>query len=296
MIRLVHLSDVHLGPLPSFRAGELMNKRLTGWLNWQLARARHLRQDILTGLVAHMASMSPHLIAVSGDLVNLALPAEFEQTARWLETLGPASRVAVIPGNHDVYVAGALEKAESAWGNYMRGETLDAAPFPFVRRIGEVALVGCNSAVPRPPFVASGQFTPDQALRLETWLRRLGEMGFFRVVMIHHPVTGNDAADWRRGLAGADLFRKAIAAAGAELVLHGHLHRSTDASLAGPKGEIPVLGIASASGDPASGEKPARYNLFEIERAGAGFSCILTEYGYQRIGDDIVQRLKVRLS
>ena len=99
----------------------------------------------------------------------------------------------------------------------------------------------------------------------------------------------------RIGLGGADLFRHAIADAGAELVLHGHLHRTEIGALPGPKGDVPLLGIAAASADVACGEEPARYNLFEIERAGAGHICTLTEYGYQRVGDGIVKRLRMRL-
>jgi 3',5'-cyclic AMP phosphodiesterase CpdA len=296
MIRLAYLSDVHLGPLPAVGFGELMSKRITGYVNWRLGRARSHKPDTLAGLVRHIAAQAPDLIAVGGDLVNLGTRSEFDMTARWLATLGSAARVAVIPGNHDAYVHGALDMATSAWGDYMRGETLDAAPFPFVRRLGELALVGCSSAVPRPPLVASGRFDIDQAKRLTNWLKRLGEMGYFRAVMIHHPPVGEDARHPRRGLSGAELFRHAIEEAGAELVLHGHLHRTTIASLPGPTGEVPVLGIASASADATHGEEPARYNLFEIERAGTGYSCVMSEFGYQRLGEGVVQRLRMRLS
>ncbi len=296
MIRLAHLSDIHLGPLPPVRAGELMSKRITGYLNWQLRRMRSLNADTLAGLVEHLQAMRPDLIAVSGDLVNLATGREFRTTARWLQALGPSERVAVVPGNHDAYVRGGLGMAAAEWGDYMRGETLDASPFPFVRRMGEIALVGCNSAVPTLPFIASGEFDIDQAKRLTVWLKRLGEMGYFRAVMIHHPPAGEEARDARRGLANAELFRHAIAEAGAELVLHGHLHKTVIVTLPGPSGDVPVLGVASASSGAAHGEEPARYNLFEIERAGSGFSCVLNEYGYQRLGDGIVLRLRMRLS
>ncbi|MBU1175029.1 MAG: metallophosphoesterase [Alphaproteobacteria bacterium] len=296
MIRLAHLSDIHLGPLPPVRPGEMMNKRVTGFLNWQLSRRRSLRRDTLGGLVAHLKSMNPSLIAVSGDLVNLGVRAEFDMTAAWLATLGPPAQVAVIPGNHDAYVRGALDMATRAWGDYMRGQAIGSGPFPYFRRFGDLALVGCNSAVPRPFFVASGRFDIEQAKQLTSLLKILGERGLFRAVMIHHPPEQAHARDPRRGLSGAELFRHAIAEAGAELVLHGHLHKSTIGTLTGPKGDVPVLGVASASAEATRGEEPARYNLIEIERAGAGFSCSLTEYGYQRVGDGIVKRLHMRLS
>ncbi len=296
MIRLAHLSDIHLGPLPSISIGELMSKRITGYLNWQLKRARHLKPDTLAGLVAHLGEMSPDLIAISGDLVNLGTRSEFDMSASWLKALGPPEQIAVIPGNHDAYVNGALKMAHEAWGKYMQGETLDAAPFPYVRRIGDLALVGCSSAVPTMPFVAAGDISIGQAKRLTEMLRTLGEMDLFRAVMIHHPPTADFARDARRGMLHAELFRHAIADAGAELVLHGHLHKTISTTLPGPTGDVPVLGVASASADASRGEEPARYNLIEIERAGSGFSSVLSEYGYQRVGEGVVLRLRVRLS
>lgn len=296
MIRLAHFSDVHLGPLPPVRLAELMGKRLTGYLNWRFARAHSLRRETVAGLVEHMHTLTPNLIAVSGDLVNIATKSEFEMTANWLKELGVPQRVAVIPGNHEAYVPGALEMAGTAWGEYMRGQTLDAAPFPFVRQKGDVALVSCNSALPRPPFIASGRFDIEQAKRLTVWLKKLGQMRLFRAVMIHHPPTEEHAHEPWRGLSGADLFRHAIEEAGAELILHGHLHKTTIEALPGPRGDVPVLGVASAAANAMRGEEPARYNLFEIERAGSGFSCVLTEYGYQRVGDGVVRRLRMRLS
>ena len=243
-----------------------------------------------------MRETAPDLIAVTGDLVNIAAKAEFEMAAHWLKSLGPPQKVAVVPGNHDAYVPGALAMAEAQWGSYMRGATLDdATGFPFVRLAGEVALIACNSAVPRPLFFASGRFEAEQGRRLAEWLRKLGERRLFRAVLIHHPPVGREAGNPWRGLAGARHFREAIAEAGAELVLHGHMHRTHVETLPGPGRDVPVLGVASASSDWASGGEPARYNLFEIERLGAGFACTFSEYGYQRIGEGVACRLRMRL-
>ena len=60
---------------------------------------------------------------------------------------------------------------------------------------------------------------------------------------------------------------------------------------------MPVVGVAAASA--AQGGKlddPARYNLFRIERTGDGnWSCTMREYGFQRLGSDIVMRLQMRI-
>ncbi len=294
MIELAHISDVHLAPLPRFSPLALFSKRITGYLHWRLARKDALRRDTVIELVRHMQRANPDLIAVTGDLVNLGLPAEIDRAAGWLASLGPPGRVAVIPGNHDAYVPGALDRCIKAWGDYMKGQRLGEAPFPFVRRKREVALVGCSSAVSTAPFMAFGVFDEGQGFRLEQALRRLGEEGVFRVVLIHHPPQPEEAS-FRLGLRGAEHFRLAIERAGAELILHGHCHESRVSAVSGPHGDVPVIGVAAAAAAPDSGQAPGRYNLFSIEKLANGYSCVMREYGYQRIGEAIVERLKMRL-
>ena len=102
--RLAHLSDLHLGPMPRVRARSLMNQRVLGYLSWQKSRYRVHRRDVLDALVADLREQAPDHVALTGDLVNISLPAEFVQAAAWLRELGDAAWVTVIPGNHDAYV------------------------------------------------------------------------------------------------------------------------------------------------------------------------------------------------
>lgn len=295
MITLAHLSDIHLAPLPAAKPWELLNKRITGYLNWKLHRQQTLNGEGLVGLVAHLREQHPDFTAVTGDLVNVALDAEITRALGWLRSLGPEDKVCVSPGNHDAYIPGALERARTVWGDYLVGERIDEAPFPFVRRVGELAVIACSSAIATPPWMASGKFGEDQAERLARCLKLLGEAGYFRVVLIHHP-PNIEARHPRYGLYGARRFRAVIEQAGAELILHGHTHRSSMHSIHGPEGEVPVIGVAAAGAAlGGGGHDPARYNLFRIERTGSSWSCTLREFGFQRLGSEIVMRLQMRI-
>lgn len=296
MITLAHMSDVHLAPLPPVRWPDLLNKRITGYLNWRLRRRNSLSGEGLTKLVRHMREQNPDFTAVTGDLVNLGLEAEANTAWNWLQTVGPPEKVCVSPGNHDAYLPRSFGYNAARWGDYMRGETLDGASFPFVRRLGDVAIVACSSAVPSAPTLALGRFDEDQAARLSRILRLLGEGGYFRVVLIHHP-PNLEARHPRLGLYGAKRFRTAVATHGAELVLHGHTHKSTIYAIPGRDGDVPVIGVAAAGAAQAEdgGEDPARYNLFRIERLGTAWSCTMREFGFQRLSPDIVLRLSLRI-
>ncbi len=295
MTIIAHISDIHLAPLPPIRARELLNKRITGYLNWKHKRKDQMSAGSLNNLVNHLLYQRQDMTIVTGDLVNLALEEEVEAAARWLKRLGPPERVCMVPGNHDAYVRGALRQARDIYGPYASGETLDANPYPFVRRAGDAAIVGCSSAIATPPFIAAGLFDQQQADRLGKCLQILGEAGYFRIVAIHHSPAKEDTRPWRKTLIGAKRFRQTIATYGAEMVLHGHTHISSVHTIAGPEGRVPVIGVAAASNLPGSPAAPARYNLFQIDRLSHGWSCTMREFGYQRIGEDIVQRLQLRV-
>ena len=190
---LAHLSDPHLGPMPRPRLRELAGKRAIGYLNWQ--RKRHMihRRDVLSEIVADMHAQEPDHIAVTGDLVNIALPLEFSEARTWLESVGAPQYVSLVPGNHDAYVRGLHEHFPHVWADYLRGDGAASnsdAVFPYLRRRGPLALIGVSTAVPTAPFMATGRLGRAQRDKLDVLLPQLAEERLFRVLLIHHtPVT-----------------------------------------------------------------------------------------------------------
>src|ERR1700756_2284507 len=178
MFTLAHLSDPHLGPIPTPRALELANKRGLGFINWYRGRHAVHRPEVLALVERDLAPPPVAPAAVTGDLVNLALTAEFAAAHQWLARLGPPERVTVVPGNHDAYVRAAAAHPLRYWGDYMRGDhdgplTAPGAAthFPFVRRRGPAALIGLSTAVPTGPLMATGRLGADQLMRLSDVVR-----------------------------------------------------------------------------------------------------------------------------
>jgi len=297
MFVLAHLSDPHLGPIPTPRARELANKRGLGFINWYRGRHAIHRPEVLALLERDIAERNADHIAVTGDLVNLALTAEFAAAHQWLARLGPPERVTVVPGNHDAYVRAAAAHPLRYWGDYMRGDadgpltTPGAAThFPFVRRRGPLALVGLSTAVPTGPLMATGRLGADQLMRLADTLEALGREGVFRVVLIHHPPLSRPSQHLKR-LIDAGALRRIIAQHGAELVLHGHAHLHLLAWLDGPNGRVPAVGVPSASAAEDRHGHPAAYNLYTIERAGNGWRCEAVTRG---VANGVVSEMEQR--
>ncbi|MPZ09804.1 MAG: metallophosphoesterase [Kiloniellaceae bacterium] len=286
MFKLAHISDPHLGPLPPFRVAELMNKRFFGYLSWVRRRRALHRPEVLTALAEDMADLAPDHLVVTGDLTNIALPEEFTQVGRWLQGLGAPEAVTVIPGNHDAYVAVPWEASLGKWQAFMSGEgdAVATGPesFPFVRYRAPIAIIGLSSAQPTPLFCAHGTLGEIQLQRLGPLLRRLGEEGWFRVVLLHHPPSLGKIV-WRKRLVDAVPFRRVIEAAGAEMILHGHDHTFGIEQIDTAGGPVPVIGVPSASAG-HDGRKPlAHYQLYDIEKAGNGWRIEVNARGFDPV-------------
>jgi 3',5'-cyclic AMP phosphodiesterase CpdA len=274
---LAHLSDPHLPPLPEPRLADLAGKRALGYLNWTRNRHKFHRRDVLDALVSDLHTQGPDHIAVTGDLVNLALEAEFPSARTWLESVGPPDRVTVIPGNHDAYVRATRHRFTETFGDYLRG---DDAPqgdaFPFLRRRGPLALIGVSSSVPTPPGMATGWLGRSQLEALDRLLAQLSAEQAFRVLLIHHPLRSGSRA---KRLTDSPQLRALLKQHGVELILHGHDHIHSTMWFDGPNGTIPAIGVPSASSIAHRHYPAAAYNLFAIERDGEAWRCEQTVRG-----------------
>jgi 3',5'-cyclic AMP phosphodiesterase CpdA len=260
MFRLAHLSDAHIGPLPRPKWRELLSKRATGYINWRRGRSRAHDMDALGLLVADLRAHRPDHVAMTGDICNIGLPAEFKLAAQWLNTLGAPDDVSVAPGNHDAYLRSSLPHMARDLRPWMRGDD-GAAGFPYLRRRDGVAIIGLCSGVPTLPFVAGGRLGRAQLARFGEILRET--RGDIRVVLLHHPPV--DGGGGIRNLADHRALAEILAREGAELVLHGHSHSISRKSLPGPRGPIPVLGICSASSIGSNPRRRAAYYLIDID-------------------------------
>jgi 3',5'-cyclic AMP phosphodiesterase CpdA len=283
MFVLAHLSDPHLGPLPRPRPSELASKRLLGYLNWRRSRHRIHRTEVLDAITRDLRAARPDHIAVTGDLVNIALPSEFASARRWLDALGSPADVSLVPGNHDAYVATAALHGERHWAPYMTGDAPGAETFPYLRRRGPVALVGLSTAIATPPFMATGKLGRAQIARAAKLLGELRTANAFRVVMIHHPPVAPPSAHHKR-LIDADAFRDTIAAVGAELIIHGHDHVHALGWLAGDGGRIPAVGVPSASAGAGTKHHTAAYNLYEVGGSAGAWRCEVVSRGLRASG------------
>jgi 3',5'-cyclic AMP phosphodiesterase CpdA len=269
MFRLIHLSDPHLGPIPIPRMADLFGKRFAGYMNWMIRRRNSHDMDLLARIVSDIRDQNPDHIACVGDLINISLPAEFPPAAQFLARLGTPARVSLVPGNHDAYVASVQPEIERFWGPWMTTDSGRFEGFPYIRMLGPLALIGLSSGVSTWPFLATGRLGIAQRDKLTAALKFLKIQGLARVILIHHPPYQGGATVGRT-LTDAAEFEAIMAECGAELILHGHNHRTSIAHLAGPDGLIPVIGVPSASAARGTPGHRAGYHIFDFDMTEKG--------------------------
>jgi 3',5'-cyclic AMP phosphodiesterase CpdA len=292
MFRLAHLSDPHLAPLPRPSFSDFNLKRLFGFINWHRNRRQLHLSAVLEKIVADLKAHTPDHIAVTGDLVNISLAAEFGPARTWLEQLGTARDVTLVPGNHDIYLRSTAGHADRHWGEYMRGveqgAVLNEAAFPFVRRREGVALVGISTAVPVRIGRATGFIGGEQLERLAKVLAELKQEGLFRTILMHHPPASPPERRHERLKDGA-AFQRVLQQHGAELVLHGHEHVVSVQWFDAPEQPVPAIGVPSASATPAGKKHPAAWNLYEIDATPGRFRCAMISRGLTQAGGEVVE-------
>lgn len=257
-LTLAHVSDLHLPYEPHLSWRQRFSKRQLSVWSWQ---KRHAVQssDVLAALAEDLRAHAVDHVLVTGDITNFSLPGEFRQAAEWLSALGPADRISLVPGNHDALVPVPAAEGLGLWDRWtrLRGD------WPFVHRVGEVSLIGLNSALPTAPLLARGRLGTAQLARLEAALTAEGESGQVRIVMLHHPAAAG-AIGWRKALADGDELRAVLRRAGAELVLHGHARNARQDTIEGPAGSIPSLCVPSSTALPNPQDEGARWHCLRL--------------------------------
>ncbi|MFM9917706.1 MAG: metallophosphoesterase family protein [Rhizobacter sp.] len=257
-LAFAHISDLHLPFVPRLTLRQHLSKRQLSVWSWQrrsAVQSGHILAALRQDLGAHAVD---HLL-LTGDITNFSLPGEFRQAADWLADLAPAARISLVPGNHDALVPVPHAEGIGLWDAWTRL----SEGWPFVHRVGNVVLIGLDSALPTAPLLARGRLGAQQLERLERILAAEGKAGRVRIVMLHHPAA-RGAIGWRKALADGDELRDVLARAGAELVLHGHARDARLDAIAGPGEPIPCLCVPSSSALPNPQDQGARWHLLRL--------------------------------
>ena len=260
-MRLIHLTDPHLSSLQGLKFSALRGKRWSGYVSWRKNRQKKYLPAVLEKLCMAVRAENADQILVTGDLVQIGLQSEIEQATRWLTGLGPADRVMLVPGNHDVYAHGSAAEVYESWSEYLF-PVGSSGHFPVMRKLGKLNLIGLSTAVVSPVFMATGKLESDQLEELARMLEAAAAEQQLTCVLIHHPPLPG-MTNWRKALGNAQALQDVLERFPPALILHGHLHHNREYLW----GDCRIYCTAAASS-----VSDASYRVIDIEDDGENWS------------------------
>ena len=174
------------------------------------------QQPVVEALVALATRQRPEIVVLSGDITQRALPAQFRAAKAFVDRLG--APVLAIPGNHDMPLFDLWTRLTRPYAHYAAVFGVDLEP---EHSSPDLLVLGVNTT--RAWRHKNGEVS---AAQIEHVGRRLSAAtpSQLRVVVVHQPAAVTEACDRPDLLRGHAAALRAWAAAGADLVLGGHIH------------------------------------------------------------------------
>jgi 3',5'-cyclic AMP phosphodiesterase CpdA len=172
---------------------------------------------VTAALVQLTQEIRPDIAILSGDVTQRARHEQFADARRFVDALAAPVKL-VIPGNHDIPLFNLFARVFNPYGNYRRAFGKELEP-QFSDH--DVLVIGLNTT--RPWRHADGEVSAQQIERVSQQLQRASP-GQLRIVVVHQPVFVERESDKANLLHGHQQAIKAWAAAGADLILSGHIH------------------------------------------------------------------------
>lgn len=261
-----HTSDIHLPLTFKPNISSLFNKRVIGYINhYSNRRNVHKLENIELILNdIKLKNKTGHTI-LSGDIVNLSLEEEFIKANEFLGKYFTKNNLSIIPGNHDAYVNIKYKNSLCHLTNYLdeSAPLNQDSPFPYIKKIKNIALIGISTAVPSPPFMCWGRVSKEQLIKLEEILSSIEKENNFVLLFLHHPIHHYGAFNLK-GLLNKEELIETISKFNIHLIIHGHLHREIHNSIEIKEVLVPCIGAPSGSRDKNSGLSYLEYQIDKI--------------------------------
>ena len=172
---------------------------------------------VMQALAALSHDKKPDVLVVSGDITQRAKPEQFRRARAFCDSLGIAHML-TLPGNHDVPLFNLLARVVKPYAAYQSafGQQLEPALIT-----PDLCLVTVNTT--RWWRHKNGEVSAAQVARVCEYLAHAGPQQL-RVVVVHQPIHVLRPQDEHDRLRGWQPAMQAWAAAGADIVMGGHIH------------------------------------------------------------------------
>lgn len=215
MTRLFHVSDLHFGCAD---------------------------ESALDWFAATVEAERPDAVICTGDLTMRARSAEFEAAGRYLDAL-PAP-VTVEPGNHDLPYYNPIARFFRPYSRYGRVEKMIERPLD----LKQVTVVPLRTTA-RAQWRRNWSWGVVNKSSLAEALAQLAATAsdHIKIVACHHPLVDKAGLESQGRTLGGRSALQALAAAGADAVLSGHVHDPFDVEHVAGGRNVRTIGAGTLS-------------------------------------------------
>lgn len=230
---LFHVSDVHFG---------VEHKPAHDWFAEAVARER------------------PDAVICTGDVTQRARKREFAAAREWFQSLDVP--LTIEPGNHDMPYYNLVERFRTPFKRFdALAQAIEAElTLPDVVIVPLRTTVRAQTRFPWSDGVVRGSALADTIAELD----RLAGDERLKVIACHHPLMEGPPGSPNPTINGDKAFL-ALAEAGADVILSGHVHNSFDLTHAVAGRKLRMIGAGTLSSRLRS--SPPSYNLLRYDPA-----------------------------
>ncbi len=234
--------------------------------------------EVAAALLAFSHTKKPDVLIVSGDITQRATREQFSRAKAFCDKM-QVDQMICLPGNHDIPLFNLWARVVQPYAAYQRA-------FGPVLEPELVTPSLCIATVNTTRWWRhkNGQVSAAQIERVCEQLSR-AEPQQLRVVVVHQPVHVLRPQDEHDRLRGWQHAVRAWAAAGADIVMGGHIHLPYVCELSSSVSHLARRMWCVQAGTAVSSrirrEAPNSVNLLEFVSAEGGSRCTVERWDYQ---------------
>lgn len=232
---------------------------------------------VMQALLKLNLDIAPDVVIVSGDITQRARKSQFAAARRFLDQL-QTPRLLTLPGNHDIPLLNPIARLIHPYANYRRQFGNDLEP---VIDTPSLLVIGVNTT--RAARHKNGEVSPEQIARVVQQLAAASRTQL-RIVVTHQPVHVIRDSDIENLLLGHEAAVPAWSAAGADMIMGGHIHLPYVRPLSDCFKNLPRRVWAVQAGTAVSSrvrdEVPNSVNI--VRHATSSLSCDVERWDFDR--------------
>lgn len=237
--------------------------------------------DVMAALLALSQENKPDVLVVSGDITQRATAEQFSRARAFCDSLRIAQMIS-LPGNHDIPLFNLFSRVMSPYAAYQKAFGHALEPDLITPSL---CLATVNTT--RWWRHKNGEVSKAQIDRVCEQLSRAAPQQL-RVVVVHQPVHVLRPQDEHDRLRGWQPAVRAWAAAGADIVMGGHIHLpyvcELSATVSGLKRRLWCVQAGTAVSSRIRREAPNSVNLLEFPDDANSLRCCVQRWDYQKAG------------